>query len=142
MPGIGATGISPDHHKGIGRAGTTDEGRKMTSTIGRVKRAFGWIFIAILVTIGGCGPYGLLGDLGIYPTYAEQARRQAAWQEAQRHAAERGVKPGTIGVGDTPAYVRLQWGDPVDIRTSVVGNSTSEWWEYVSGAYSSRHVAL
>jgi hypothetical protein len=34
----------------------------------------------------------------------------------------------------------MQWGDPVDVRTSVVGDTTSEWWEYVTGAYSSSYV--
>jgi hypothetical protein len=97
--------------------------------------------------LAGCGSdsdtfkqYGLLGMAGIYPTHEEQARRKAAWNEAQHQAAERGVEPGSIGVGDTPEYVRLQWGNPVDISVSTYAGMQSEWWKYVTGEYSSSYV--
>jgi hypothetical protein len=63
------------------------------------------LIAAAVLLLAGCAeweknhPYGLLGDLAIYPTKAEQARRQAAGEAADAEAKKRELEPGTIGVG-------------------------------------------
>ena len=53
--------------------------------------------------------------------------------EAVAAAQTAGRTPGTIQVGDTMAYVRTQWGNPIDIDTSTAQDDTFSCFDQFTG---------